>query len=140
MKTRMCYFAICGAIVVLFLYINRADIQNNITDYFVWKKITREIKSLQIDKIEFPSNINIKEATDKHLFLNQLLKSNYYRSNWKKEGLTGLIIIVHFTCGYCITFQYWGKNIFEVMSPCKRQFLIKSNTLSETLRNKGVTL
>jgi hypothetical protein len=140
MKIRPYYFAICGAIVVLTLYINRADIQNNIIDYFVWKKITSEIKSLQIEKIEFPSNIHIKEATDSRLFLNQFLKSNYYKSNWKKEGPTGLIITLQFTCEYCITIQYWGKNIFEVMSPYKRQFLIKSKTLSETFLNQGITL
>lgn len=124
------------AIISFLLFDN--DMHYNRTDKKLWNELSNVLDENRISSIKLISDKPMELIDEeKSNFINDLRKAQFYKSNWRKEGPTGPIIMIMFEDGTRESFQYWGNAVFET-SYKNGQFLIKSNEVEQVLRKYGI--
>ena len=124
---------------ILFVLFNN-DFRYTRADKMLWKELSSTFKENKIAKIELIADKKVELIDEeKSNFINDLGKAQFYKSNWRKEGPTGPVIMIMFENGTQESFQYWGNAVFET-SYKNGQFLIKSIEVDWVLRKHGIGL
>lgn len=104
-------------VVIFFLNTNLYnDYAHNRDEKKLWQEFSATIKEDKVLRVELVSDISVElTGGEKDDFIKGLRNAEFYRSNWRKEGPTGSIIMIVFTDGSKHFFQYWGGAVFETM-------------------------
>lgn len=126
--------------VTILLSLFGKDIYYNSMDNKHWKQFKSIIKEDKIYKIILNTGSPIElEGSERSNFIQSLNKSNFYKSNWLREGPTGPVITIIFKDGSRQHLQYWGGTIFETYYK-NGQFLIKNVEVEQILREHNINL
>ncbi|MGE5628384.1 MAG: hypothetical protein ACM3X7_09735 [Solirubrobacterales bacterium] len=120
----------------------KTDQGNNIISSVKWSQKKNQLKSTELSLISFytggqnPKTVELT-GTEKDNFINCLLTSKFYRSNWSGSIDGGMPIILNFKDGSKDTLEYCGGSVFQ--TECKGNlFSIKNKELEQTLLKYNV--
>lgn len=131
---------IIAIIVFILLIFFGQDVYHNSVDYIYWKQLSSKIKTSTISKVILESGNPIElKSNEKKIFIKNLGKAKFYKSNWREIGPTGAIIEAVFKDGKRLYFQYCGNAEFELTLK-KEQFFIRSVDIEKLMEEYNVTL
>lgn len=124
-------------ITVILIFCNN-DFRYNRADKILWGELKSTFIESEIERIELISDEKIVLGNkEKNEFIKALKVSQFYRSNWRKEGPTGLMIIwILYKDGSEKSFSYWGNGVLETAYK-DRQFLIKNYELEKFMNRNS---
>lgn len=112
------------------------DAYYNSKDRTYWTELSSKISESQIEEVLLDYKAFL-EGDEFKKFIMDLSKSEYFRSNWRKEGPTGPIVTIKFWDGSKESFHSWGNGIYEI-SYKKGQFLIQNIELDAILQKYDI--
>jgi hypothetical protein len=139
------YNPIFGIVAFLLLccivIVKDTDLGHNITSNIDWIHKKNELKNTSISKIIFYSS-NGKEValinSEKDAFIESLVSSKFYKSNWQGMVDTDNVIFIIYNDGSRESLEDCGGGVFQIDYK-GRMFSIKNNIVEQNLLKDNLT-